>query len=154
MALSVTVQGFHTRLGTQANGRFAIADITSTDGSDVVVYTVPPVDVEYAILTVSICNREQYAQSGVSVAVASTDVPQLSEFIEWNATISPNGVLERTQIICAANERIIVRVTNPTQSLEARRAAARFLTSAKRFTQNFQPPCLLTVYLELLDSFN
>lgn len=115
MALSVTVHGFLTRIGTQSNGRFATADITTTDGTDTILYTVPSGggDVDYSILAVSICNRASVSVPQVSVAVASADAPELYEFIEWNTTIVPNGVLERTQILAAPGDRIIVRVGQP-----------------------------------------
>jgi hypothetical protein len=115
MALSVTVHGFLTRIGTQSNGRFAAADITTTDGTDTILYTVPDGggDIDYSILAVSICNRASVSVPQVSVAVASADAPELYEFIEWNTTIVPNGVLERTQILAAPGDRIIVRVGQP-----------------------------------------
>jgi hypothetical protein len=113
MSLSVSVYGFQTRVGNQTNGRYATADVTTTDGSDIVVYTVPGGDVEYAILSVSICNRAAVAATEVSLAVASTDTPELYEFVEWNTTIIPRGVYERTQILAAPGDRIIVRVGTP-----------------------------------------
>lgn len=112
-ALSVTVHGFHVRVGTQSNGRFANANITTDDGTDTIVYTVPGGDVEYAILAVSVCNRENESIPGVSIAVAQADVPLIEEFVEWNTTIVPTGVLERTQIVANVGDRIIVRIGQP-----------------------------------------
>lgn len=114
MAASVTVHGFTVRAsGTQFNGRFATADITTTDGSDTLVYTVPGGDVEYAILAVSVCNRADTSLEQVSIAVSTTATPTLPEFVEWNTTLVPHGVLERTQIIAAAGDNIVVRVGQP-----------------------------------------
>jgi|TARA_R110000851_G_scaffold118929_3_gene246510 hypothetical protein len=113
MAASVTVHGFLTRIGTQTNGRFGTADISTTDGTDYILYTVPGGDVDYAMLAVSVCNRASESLTNVNIAVASANVPELAEFVEWNTTIVPNGVLERTQIIAAPGDRIIVRVGTP-----------------------------------------
>lgn len=115
MSASVTVHGFLTRVGTQTNGRFGTADITTTDGTDTILYTVPSGggDIDYAILAISICNRASASLAQVSVAVAAADVPELYEFVEWNTTIVPNGVLERTQILAAPGDRIIVRIGQP-----------------------------------------
>ena len=112
MSISVTVHGFTVKTGEQLNGRFSTADISTTDGTDYVLYTVPAGEIEYAILSVAICNRSDTAVNDVNIAVAS-NVLQLAEFIEWNTTIVPRGVLERTQIIAAVGDRIIVRVGTP-----------------------------------------
>lgn len=109
MALSVTVHGIAVKTGPQTAGRWATADITTTDGTDNIVYTVP-VDVDYAIASTLLLNRETEAATNVNIAVAQADVPLSSEFIEWNATIIPRGVLERTQMILNPGDRIIVRV--------------------------------------------
>jgi len=74
---------------------------------------LPAGEIEYAILSVAICNRSDTAVNNVNIAVASGDVPSNSEFIEWYTTIVPRGVLERTQIIAAVGDRIIVRVGTP-----------------------------------------
>ena len=113
MSISVTVHGFTVKTGEQLNGRFSTADISTTDGTDYILYTVPAGEIEYAILSVAICNRSDTAVNDVNIAVASSDVPSNSEFIEWYTTIVPRGVLERTQIIAAVGDRIIVRVGTP-----------------------------------------
>lgn len=113
MSLSVTVHGIPIG-DAQTPGRLATADITTTDGSDVIVYTVPTFGtLDYLIWSISICNRANTAATEVSIAVAQADVPEASEFIEWNATIVPKGVLERTQNVANPGDRIIVRVGTP-----------------------------------------
>lgn len=112
MALSVTVQGFAVVAGPQNHGRWATANITTTDGTDTIVYTVP-IDIDYAIASVLICNRAVTAATDISVAIAQADTPLDSEWAEWNATIVPRGTLERTQLFLSPGDRIIVRVGNP-----------------------------------------
>ena len=113
MAISVTVHGFHVRTGEQSNGRFATADITTTDGTDHTVYTVPGGDISYAILSVAICNRALVAADNVNIAVASADTPLDSEWIEWKTVLVPRGVLERTQIMASVGDKIVIRVGTP-----------------------------------------
>jgi hypothetical protein len=113
MSLSVTVHGIPVG-DAQQPGRLATADITTTDGTDNIVYTVPELEaLNYLIWSISICNRASTAATEVSIAVSPTDVPADSEFIEWNATIVPKGVLERTQNVASPGDRIIVRVGTP-----------------------------------------
>lgn len=110
-ALSVTVHGITVKTGAQTSGRFATADITLSDGSDTVVHTVSTApDMDYAILSISLCNRDDNALTNVSLAVSETDTPLDADFIEWNQTLVPHGVLERTQLVANPGDRIIVRV--------------------------------------------
>lgn len=110
MSVSVTVHGIPVG-DAQQPGRLATADITTTDGSDIIVYTVPNLPgLNYLIWSISLCNRANTAATNVSIAVSPSDVPQDSEFIEWNATIVPRGVLERTQNVANPGDRIIVRI--------------------------------------------
>ena len=60
-----------------------------------------------------ILNREVEAATNVSLAIAQADIPLDSEWTEWNATLVPRGVLERTQLILNPGDRIIVRVGTP-----------------------------------------
>lgn len=109
MALSVSVYGIPVVAGTQTAGRWATADITTTDGTEYIVYTVPST-VDYVIFSISICNRASVSANGVAIAISPNDVPTDQEYVEWNASLVPNGVLERTQMVANAEDRIIVRV--------------------------------------------
>jgi hypothetical protein len=109
MALSVTVHGFMTLTGTQTAGRWGTANITTEDGADTVVYTVPNVGVDYMILAVSITNRAPVSASNVSVAISSEVTPRSYEFIEYNSSLVPSGTLERTQIMASPGDKIFVR---------------------------------------------
>lgn len=112
MALSVTLHGFMTLNGSQPAGRWATADITVQDGSDTLLYTVPPT-VEYMIVALNITNRLNDSADSVSVAVSQDAVPNGYDFIEWNAVIVPSGTLERTQIVLNANDKVFVRWGQP-----------------------------------------
>jgi hypothetical protein len=109
MALSVTVHGIVVVAGPQTHGRWATADITTTDGTDNIIYTIPD-GIDYAITSLIILNRDVVAATEVSIAISQTDVPNPEDFIEWNGSMVPRGVLERTQMVLNSGDRIIVRV--------------------------------------------
>ena len=69
------------------------------------VYTVPAATV--ATFNISICNT---SSSGISVqvALAASGTPSTSEYIECNATIPANGVLERGGIVANATKNVVV----------------------------------------------
>lgn len=106
MSLSVMVYGFE--IDTNNPGRKGAADVTTEDGSDTIIYTCPVI-AGYAILNISVCNRAGVSANNVSIAVASSDTPADEEFVEWNTTIVPYGVLERTQLTVNGGDRVIVR---------------------------------------------
>ena len=95
----------------QSPGRLATANIVTDDGTDTILYTVPTLPgLNYLICSISLCNRANVAATNVSIAISSTDTPSPSEFIEYNSTIVPKGVLERTQLVASIGDRIIIRV--------------------------------------------
>lgn len=116
MSLSVTIHGIQTVAGVHVNGRWATADITTTAGEDNIVYTVP-FNIDYAMASISICNRAETAAIGIAIAIADEDTPTASEFIEWSTTLVPRGVLERTQLVLSPSQRIIIRVGQPGPTL-------------------------------------
>lgn len=110
MALSVTVHGITVKTGVQTSGRQATADIANKNGLETVVYTAPSSPgFDYAILGVSITNRDSSSTDGVYLAIADSDMSRGADWIEWNTTMVPSGVLERTQLIVQPGQRIIVR---------------------------------------------
>jgi hypothetical protein len=116
MALSVVVHGIPVKSGTQSPGRLATADITLDDGSDNIIYTVPTATDkawDYLIFSISVCNRDAVSATNLSIAVADADTPLDSEFVEWNTSIVPRGVLERTQLVANPGQRIILRWGTP-----------------------------------------
>lgn len=97
-----------------SSGRLGIADLAAT--TDTTVYTVPAAT--RAVITVSICNRNS-SSVAVRLAVASTGTPAAGEFIEYDATIDANGVLERTGIVLDAGKRIVARSNSANVSVVA-----------------------------------
>lgn len=69
------------------------------------VYTVPAST--YAIVNVSILNRGA-APAVVRLAVSASGTPTTAEYLEYDASIPPNGVLERTGIAINATKNVVV----------------------------------------------
>lgn len=110
MALSVTVHGFTIKTGAQTTGRLATADITTKNGLDNVIYTLPESSgMRYAIAAISVCNRDVEAASGVGLAVCDSVVPKDYDFLEYNTVIVPRGVLERTQLTLTPGQSVVLR---------------------------------------------
>lgn len=82
-------------------GQAALSATTNTT-----VYTVPASTL--AIVNVNVVNRSSSASASVRVALASTATPQNSEWIEYDASVPSNGVLERSGIAMNASERVVV----------------------------------------------
>jgi len=69
------------------------------------VYTVPSGKV--ATFNVGIVNTTA-TPILFRVAIASTGTPASNEWIEYDATLQPNDVFERTALVAGANERVVV----------------------------------------------
>ena len=74
-------------------------------GVDTTVYTVPADTVAYANLNV--VNRGS-ATSTVRIALSATGTPLIAEYVEYNAEIAANGVLERTGFALQAGKKVVV----------------------------------------------
>lgn len=88
-----------------ATGRLGANDIAAT--TDTTVYTCPPST--FAVVTVSLCNRNASTARAIRIAVATSGTPSAAEYIEYDASLLAKGVLERTGLVLAANQRIVVR---------------------------------------------
>ena len=84
-----------------ATGRLGIANITTT--ADTTVYTVPAST--FSVVTVNVVNRSSSATADIRIAVSSSTTPALGEYIEYDADIVANGVLERTGIVMDNNQQ-------------------------------------------------
>ena len=82
-------------------GQSAPSAVTNTT-----VYTVPATKV--ATFNINICNRSYVTAVLVRIAVAASGTPSNSEYIEYEASIPPNGVLERTGIVATAGKLVVV----------------------------------------------
>jgi len=88
-----------------ATGRLGAQDLSAA--TDTIVYACPAAT--FAVVSLSICNRSA-ANVTVRVAVSSGASPAAADYIEYDATVLPNGVLERTGIVLdATNKNLIVR---------------------------------------------
>lgn len=88
-----------------ATGRLGTpADLAAA--ADTTLYTVP--SSTFAVISVNICNRGN-SPTNVRLAVATTGTPTAAEWIEYDVEIGPKGVLERTGLLMAASQNVVVR---------------------------------------------
>jgi hypothetical protein len=87
-----------------ATGRLAGADITA--GTNTTVYETPA-DI-YTVASLNIVNRGTQP-TVINVAIADLDTPTLGEYIEYETELLPKNILERTGIVLAATQKIVVR---------------------------------------------
>ena len=87
-----------------ATGRLGANDIAAT--TNTTVYTCP--SSTFAVVTLSLCNRNATTARDIRVAVATSDTPSNAEYLEYDASLLAKGVLERTGIVLAATQRIVV----------------------------------------------
>ena len=90
-----------------ATGRLGANDIPAT--TDTTVYTCPAST--FAVVTVSLCNRNATTARDIRIAVATSGTPSDAEYIEYDASLLAKGVLERTGLVLAAGQRIVVRAS-------------------------------------------
>ncbi len=86
-----------------SSGRLGAADLAATTNTS--VYTCP--SSTFAVVTLSICNRNASSRT-IRVALATSGSPSASEYLEYDASLLANGVLERTGIVLDAGQRIVV----------------------------------------------
>jgi len=86
-----------------ASGRLGTANLAAT--TDTTIYTVPASTTSYFIINV--CNRNATAV-GVRIALADTATPGVDEYIEYDAEIPGNCVLERTGLVLDATKQVVV----------------------------------------------
>jgi len=86
-----------------ATGRLAAEDLSAATLTT--VYTCPTDT--YAVATVTICNRGVDSTT-ISLAIADADTPTLAEYIEFETALLAKNVLERTGLVLAADQRLVV----------------------------------------------
>jgi hypothetical protein len=87
-----------------ATGRLNGVDITTTAATS--VYTCPVTT--FSVVSVSICNRSATAVN-VRLALTSTGAtPATTDYLEYDSSLSANGVLERTGIVMNAGNQLVV----------------------------------------------
>jgi hypothetical protein len=94
-------------------GRLGTANVTTT--SDTTVYTVPLAT--FSVVSVNVVNRSSSAAAQIRIAVASSATPNIAEYIEYDASLVANGVLERTGIVMDAGKLLVVQTPTSTPTL-------------------------------------
>jgi hypothetical protein len=74
------------------------------------VYTVPAGKV--ASLTVSFCNMNSSDTAKIRLSLTSLSTATANSYLEFDANVPPNGVIERGAIVAGAAENIIVRCSS------------------------------------------
>lgn len=90
-------------------GQSAPAAATNTT-----VYTVP--SGKLASLSVNFLNRGS-SSIAVRLAVAASSTPSNQEYLEYDAVIPANGVLERTGLVVSATKQVVVYTNTATLSV-------------------------------------
>ena len=85
-----------------ATGRLGVADLSATTATT--IYTVPTDN--FAVVTVNVCNRNSTA-SNIRVAMAATDSPANTEYVEYDTELVGHGVLEKTGMVIDAGKKIV-----------------------------------------------
>ena len=74
--------------------------------TDTSVYTVPASTL--AVVNVMIINRSAANPADVRIALAASGTPNNEEYIEYDVSVPPKGVLERTGMALQASKSVIV----------------------------------------------
>lgn len=90
-----------------ASGRLGAAALSATTYTQ--AYLCPTTT--FAVVSLSLCNRDSSTAATVRVAVSTTAppaAPSAGEFIEYDSSLSANGVLERTGIVLDSTNKYLV----------------------------------------------
>jgi hypothetical protein len=91
-----------------------LAQSSPAAATNTTVYTVPAGTV--GSISICACNRT-YTEVRVNIAIAALATPTDAEYIEFNTSIPPYGVLERTGLVVSSNKRIVVFVSTADVSI-------------------------------------
>ena len=83
-------------LGTPAD----LAAATNTT-----IYTVPAET--FSVVTINVVNRNAQSRN-VRIALVSSDSPTDAEFVEYDAELIANGVLEKSGVVIDAGKKVVV----------------------------------------------
>lgn len=87
-----------------ATGRLGVADLSAA--TNTTLYTVPAST--FAVVTLNVVNRGASA-ANIRVAIAASGSPLDSEYIEFDVSLAPKGVLERMGLVLDAGKLLVVR---------------------------------------------
>lgn len=85
-----------------ASGVLGTADLVAA--TNTTVYTVPTSRV--ATVNINICNRGS-SPAKVRLALSTTALPTAGDYIEYEANLAGNGVLERTGFVLEAGRLVV-----------------------------------------------
>ena len=88
-----------------ASGRLGAVDLSSATDTTLCTITAGTV----AAMTVNICNRNSASAALVRLALAAANPPSATDYIEYDAIVPPNGVLERTGLVLDAGKLVVAR---------------------------------------------
>jgi hypothetical protein len=86
-----------------ATGRLGVTDLAAT--TNTTLYTCP--SGFFAVASVTICNRNSTAVT-VRLALTTSSTVTDNAYLEYNVTVPANSVLERTGLVLAAGQLIVV----------------------------------------------
>ena len=86
-----------------ASGILGRSNLSS--GTNTAVYTVPADT--FAVVSVSILNRSNNG-AAIRLAVSDTSTPTAADWLEYDTTLDPKQVLERTGIVMQAGTVLVV----------------------------------------------
>lgn len=84
------------------SGKLGNANLTAA--TNTTLYTVPADKV--ATINASFVNRTS-GSIAVRMAISAIATPTLAEYVEYDAVIPANGVLERSGIVCGSGELVV-----------------------------------------------
>jgi len=87
-----------------ATGRLGVADLSAA--TNTTLYTVPAST--FAVVTLNVVNRGASA-ANIRVAISASATPLDSEYIEYDVSLAPKGVLERMGLVLDAGKLLVVR---------------------------------------------
>jgi len=94
-----------------ATGKLGANDLAATTLTT--VYECPAAT--YSVVSINICNRGT-STTGIRIAIADSATPGAAEYIEYDTEVFSKNVLERTGIVLAATQRIVVYSTQASVS--------------------------------------
>lgn len=89
-----------------ATGVLGTADLAAATNTS--LYTVPAST--FSVVTVNLVNRGATATT-VRIAISNSGTPADSDYIEYDVSVTPKGVLERTGIVMQAGKVLVVRAS-------------------------------------------
>jgi hypothetical protein len=90
-----------------ATGRLGAINLSAATWTGSVAYTCP--DTTFSVVTLSICNRGA-SPITIRVALSTTSgsgTPADAEYLEYDVTLAPKGVLERTGIVMDSTNKYL-----------------------------------------------